>query len=143
MGSARWTNGILAIWLAISAFLGFTVVGNILNLVTIGSFVAGIGLAIAGDSKWQGRTATAAGLWLIAAPALPVLRSGSGFLWNSLIIAAVILVTAVPFRAGRRTGRQGHDTIGRPTSSEGGTRPEPARAWSDDAGRSRRELAHR
>lgn len=99
MAIGRWTNGILAIWLAVSAFLGFTVVGNVVNAVLVGAIitVTGVGIALAMDerTKWPGWTAAVAGVWLMFGMFVPGLRTGVGLAWNSVIVGAVVLMTAL------------------------------------------------
>lgn len=102
MKIARWINGILALWLAFSAFFGATVVSNIVNLVAVGLIVASAGMVLLEHAKWQGWTAILAGFWLVAAVFIPGLREGSGLVWNSLAVGAVILLASVPLSAGGR-----------------------------------------
>jgi uncharacterized membrane protein len=105
MTAARWTNGILGLWLALAAFLGFTAFGNAVNVVTVGAVVAGIGIAMIDDIKWQGWTTTLAGLWLIIAAFIPALQTGDGLIWNSVLVGAALVVVSFPFGRTRATGR--------------------------------------
>lgn len=118
MTSARWTNGILAIWLALSAFLGFTVVSNVVNLVAVGVIMVGVGIALSEDSKWQGWTTTVAGLWLVAAVFVPGLRTGPGLLWNSLIVAVVVLAASLPFPADEKASPRRPSRVEEPSASD-------------------------
>lgn len=138
MTGARWTNGILATWLAWSAFLGFTAVGNVVNAVTVGSIVAGVGLALIQDSKWQGWTATVAGLWLITAALFPFLQTGTGLLWNSLLVAAAVLVASFPLKAGG--GHTQVDAVTRVADSERSSKP--SSGWQEEITAGSRELVH-
>jgi uncharacterized membrane protein YhiD involved in acid resistance len=61
--------------------------------------VAGAGIALIQYSRWQGWTSTVGGLWLIAAVFVPGLREGPGLIWNTLIVAAAVLVASLPFPA--------------------------------------------
>lgn len=144
MTSARWTNGILAVWLALSALLGLSVVGNVINLVTVGTIVAGAGAALVPDSKWQGVTATLAGSWLIVAPLAAFLRSGQGLLWNSVIIGTVILLASVPLSSRRSmSGKVATSAPGPARVRSEETAGEPSgNTWKDPVGTGDRELAH-
>lgn len=105
MTAARWTNGILGLWLALAVFLGFTAFGNAVNVVTVGAVVAGIGIAMIDDIKWQGWTTTLAGLWLIIAAFIPALQTGDGLIWNSMLVGTALVVVSFPFGRSRATGR--------------------------------------
>lgn len=106
MTAARWANGILGLWLALAAFLGFSAFGNAVNVVTVGTVVAGLGLAMRDDIKWQGRTTTLAGLWLVVAAFIPALQVGDGLIWNSVLVGAALVVVSFPFGRSQATGRR-------------------------------------
>lgn len=139
MTSARITNGALAIWLGVSAFLGFSATGNILNAVTVGSFVAGAGFALAQDSRLQGRIAAILGIWLILAALLPSLQTGAGLLWNNLIVSLGLLSASIPYR---RPDSLNPTTAATELSRGSAGRVVRSRAATRPAGQHGRELAH-
>lgn len=139
MTSARITNGTLAVWLGLSAFLGFSIIGNILNAVTVGSVVAGAGFALAQDSRVQGRIAALLGVWLILAALLPSLQTGGGLLMNNLIVGLALLSASIPYRR----AEAGHPMAPSSEPSWGDTQPAGrARNTTRPVRRREHELAH-
>jgi len=85
-----WTIGILGLWLALTAFLGLSQVGNLWDDLIVGTVVAVVGFLIKGDKSWQGWLAGLLGLWMIVAAFIPDLVTGAGLTWNNLVVGLLI-----------------------------------------------------
>lgn len=139
MSIGRWTNGIVAIWLAWSAFLGFSVIGNLLNLVSVGLVMAGVGIALREETPWQGWTATIAGFWLIVIPLFSGLLSGSGLVWNSLVVAAAVLLASVPLGSWSSE----RPAVAPPVREKAAeTVPSKEGGWKEEPSEATKELVH-
>ncbi|NIT86063.1 MAG: SPW repeat protein [Gemmatimonadetes bacterium] len=145
MTAARWTNGILGLWLGLSAFLGFTAFGSAVNMVTVGAIAAGIGLAIKDDIAWQGWTTALAGLWLVIAGFVPSFQTGSGLVWNSILLGAVLVLASIPFGRGRPATPRVRETAAErpaPTVQKPSPQPTPPSEKEERAEEGTRELVH-
>lgn len=108
MTGTRWTVGLLGLWIAVAAFLGFGSQGHLWNDLLVGLATLTAGFPLIAESKWEGWTAGVLGLWLVVAAFIPGLREGTGLLWNNLLVGlGVVLAAVVPPRK-HRTPAHGH-----------------------------------
>ncbi len=87
MSGAKWTVGVLALWLAAAAFVLGPHAAR-WNDVATGILVALAGVWLATRAAQQGWIAASLGIWLIVATFIPELRAGAGLFWNNLAVAA-------------------------------------------------------
>ncbi len=87
-----WTNGLLGVWIFISAFLEFNATLNLWNDLVIGALVAYVSYTILKDKSWQAWLGMIVGIWLIIAAFIPSLQVGFGYLWNDVISGTLIMV---------------------------------------------------
>lgn len=87
-----WTNGLLGVWLALAAFLGFTDAGNLWNDIIVGLTVVVVSATILKDKPWQSWTALIVGAWMILAAFIPSLITGTGNLYNDLTSGIIIAI---------------------------------------------------
>jgi sulfite exporter TauE/SafE len=99
-----WVNGILGLWLIVTAFLGFGSSGNLWNDLIVGIIVAILGYSITKPKGWQGWIAFILGLWLIIVGLfIGGLRVGGGALWNNLIVGIIVAITGFGALGGKET----------------------------------------
>ncbi len=87
-----WTIGILGLWLALVPFLQWGSEAHRWNDLTVGVIVTIVGFAAARAKPWQGWTAGILGLWAIVAAFVPSLLSGTGLMWNNVIVGLLMAV---------------------------------------------------
>ncbi len=87
-----WTNGLLGVWIFISAFLEFNATLNIWNGLVIGAIVAYVSYQLLKAKPWQAWLGVIMGIWLIIAAFIPAFQAGTGYLWNDIISGILIMV---------------------------------------------------
>lgn len=92
---SRWTVGILAVWIALSAFLGFGSQDHLWNDLLVGLAVLMAGIPLVVEAKWEGWTAGVLGVWLVVAAFVPGLREGTGLVWDNLVVGVVLAAVAL------------------------------------------------
>jgi hypothetical protein len=95
MSGSRWTVGILAVWITLSAFLGFGSQAHLWNDLLVGLAVLMAGIPLVVEAKWEGWTAGVLGVWLVVAAFVPGLREGTGLVWNNLLVGGVLAAVAL------------------------------------------------
>ncbi len=124
MSGAKWTVGVLALWLAAATFLLGPHAAR-WNDIATGAVVALAGVWLGTRAAQQGWIVASLGLWLVVAAFVPELRAGSGLHWNNLVVAAAaaLAVGIQPRRdgsqSGARSARSAH-TLSRPVPLNGG-----------------------
>jgi uncharacterized membrane protein YccC len=101
-----WTTGILGLWLLVAAFLNLGRTGNLWNDLAVGIIVAVVGFWMVREKPWQGWVAGLLGLWTIIAAFIPGLLTGSGLLWNNVIVGAVIALAGFAALGGSKRGKE-------------------------------------
>jgi len=86
MQIVRWINGILGLWVALAAFLGFGPVGNLWNDMAAGVVIVAFGLIFTQGSRVRGWTVAVLGGWLLVSALAEGLLEPPGLLWNNLIV---------------------------------------------------------
>ncbi len=87
-----WINGLLGLWVFISAFLEFNATLNIWNDLVIGAIVSYVSYMIIKVKPWQAWLGGIMGVWLIIAAFIPSFQAGAGYLWNDIISGTLIMV---------------------------------------------------
>lgn len=108
MSGSRWTVGLLGLWIAVSAFLGFGSEAHLWNDLLVGLVILTAGFPLKVESRWEGWTAGVLGLWLVVAAFVPGLREGTGLLWNNLLVGLVVALAAFVPPRNRSEPSPGH-----------------------------------
>jgi hypothetical protein len=101
-----WVIGVLGIWMVITPFLGFAMLGNAWNDWAVGVVCAVLGFAMTGSRAWQGWLAGIVGVWLFVAGFIPGLRSYAGLYWNDILVGIAFIIfgfSAVALTSPRET----------------------------------------
>ncbi|MGD2046775.1 MAG: hypothetical protein PVJ80_18035 [Gemmatimonadota bacterium] len=91
MGSAIMV-GILGLWAALSAFLGFGPAGYAWSNWITGFLAGAAALSIVGRRRTEGWLAAAAAAWLFISGFVPGLLVSPGYWWNELLTGAALAV---------------------------------------------------
>lgn len=89
----RWIIGILGVWLIVAVFLTLGETAYVWSNVIAGAVIAVVGLV--GERGPWAWASTVLGVWTFVAAFIPPLITGTGLLWNSIIVGALVLVAAL------------------------------------------------
>jgi len=96
-----WVNGILGIWLIITAFFGASRAFYAWDNFIVGIIIAICGFSMLNVRSWQGTVSIIVGIWLIISAFIPQLHYGAGVYWNDIISGVVALIAGFAAAPGR------------------------------------------
>lgn len=101
-----WIVGILGLWTALTAFLGFGPLGFAWSNWIVGVICAISAFSMAGRRPAQGWIAGLVAIWLFISGFIPGLLTSPGYWWNDLLVGAAFIITGFS-ATGRQRYRQG------------------------------------
>lgn len=103
-----WIVGILGLWTALSAFLGFAPMGFAWSNWIVGVIAAIAALSMVGRKPVQGWLAGLVAVWLFISGFIPGLRMSPGYWWNDLLVGAAFIVLGFSATAREPSGHGHH-----------------------------------
>jgi hypothetical protein len=106
--------GLAGLWLLAAPFIVPSSVENVYNNWLVGAIVTNVALMMSDNRKWERPVATAAGVWLFMSGFVPSVLRGGPLVRNDMVIAAVLIITALSARTHLREDYE----MGRPVLTD-------------------------
>ena len=106
--------GLAGLWLLAAPFIVPSSVENVYNNWLVGAIVTNVALMMSDNRKWERPVATAAGVWLFMSGFVPSVLRGGSLVRNDMVIAAVLIITALSARTHLREDYE----MGRPVLTD-------------------------